>query len=170
MVDRIAKKLEENETATLKECHTDTIPLCGNDFKKFKQVKKYIQEVYNRIQVDGFSEYDAWYLVTTYGKQTEIILSHYESLKNKENALRLLRAELKFGIEHEMVSNPMDFFIRRTGRMYFDIESIRTYLKPVLADFKNTFGYSSEQLNVFKENMEKELELHSNFSMDREKA
>lgn len=170
VVDRIAKKLEENETATLKECHTDTIPLCGNDFKKFKQVKKYIQEVYNRIQVDGFSEYDAWYLVTTYGKQTEIILSHYESLKNKENALRLLRAELKFGIEHEMVSNPMDFFIRRTGRMYFDIESIRTYLKPVLADFKNTFGYSSEQLNVFKENMEKELELHSNFSMDREKA
>ena len=43
VVDRIAKKMEEEYSRELKECTTDKIPLCGNeDFKKFKNVKKYI--------------------------------------------------------------------------------------------------------------------------------
>lgn len=170
VVNRITKKLEEDHKQTVQECHTDKIPLIGNDFKKFKHVKKYIDEVHSRIEVDGFSHYDAWYLVTTYGKQTEQILEDYQSFKNDDNALRLLRAELKFGVEHEMVANPMDFFIRRTGRLYFDINSVREYLQPVMDDLQKAYGYDASQILVFKEKMEKELELHSNFSLERERV
>ncbi len=169
VVNRISKKLEEDHNIDLKECHTDEIPLCGNEFKKFKQVKKYIKQVYDQIESDGFSEYDAWYLVTTYGKQTEQILKYYASFKNKEAGLRMIRAELKFGMEFEMVTNPMDFFIRRTGRLYFDIDSVRTYLKPVLDDLKKAYGYNASQILFFEEQMEQELELHSNFSLERER-
>ncbi len=168
VVNRITKKMEEEHEIEVKECYTDTIPLCGNEFKKSKHVNKYIGEVHGRIKEDGFSKYDAWYLVTNYGKQAETILNTYNSFKNKEAHLRMLRAELQFGIENEMVLNPMDFFIRRTGRLYFDIESIRSYLKPVLEDFKKAFGYSEGQLLAFKEKMEEELEVHSNFSLERE--
>ena len=168
VVNRITKKMEEEHEIEVKECYTDTIPLCGNEFKKSKHVNKYIGEVHGRIKEDGFSKYDAWYLVTNYGKQVETILNTYNSFKNKETHLRMLRAELQFGIENEMVLNPMDFFIRRTGRLYFDIESIRSYLKPVLEDFKKAFGYSEGQLLAFKEKMEEELEVHSNFSLERE--
>ncbi len=168
VVNRITKKMEEEHEIEVKECYTDTIPLCGNEFKKSKHVNKYIGEVHGRIKEDGFSKYDAWYLVTNYGKQAETILNTYNSFKNKEAHLRMLRAELQFGIENEMVLNPMDFFIRRTGRLYFDIESIRSYLKPVLEDFRKAFGYSEGQLLEFKEKMEEELEVHSNFSLERE--
>ena len=167
VVNRITKKMEEEDAREIPDCRTDTIPLCGSDFKKFKQVKKYIAEVHAKIKDDGFTEYQAWYLVTTYGKQTETILKEYSSFKNKDNALRMIRAELKFGIAHEMVTNPMDFFVRRTGRLYFDIDSVRTFLTPVLEDLKSTFGYSQEQILTFKEKMEEELELHSNFSLER---
>jgi len=169
-VNRITKKMEEEESMEIPDCLTDTIPLCGNDFKKFKQVKKYIAEVYGRIKEDGFGEYEAWYLVTTYGKQTEHILKEYGSFKNKDNALRMIRAELKFGMEHEMVSNPMDFFIRRTGRLYFDIDSVRTFLPQVLNDLKSAFGYSTEQIEIFQEKMAEQLELHSNFSLEGQRA
>jgi len=170
VVNRITKKLEEDHKVTVKECHTDKIPLCGSDFKKFKHVKKYIAEVYEAIKADGFSEYDAWYLVTTYGKQTEQIVAEYKAFKNKDAALRMLRAELKFGMEHEMVTNPMDFFIRRTGRLYFDIDSVRAYLKPVLDDLQKAYGYDAAQFLVFQEKMEEELEIHSNFSLEREQV
>lgn len=169
VVNRIVKKMEEEHQSKPKECHTDAIPLCGNDFKKYKQVKKYIQEVYERIKEDGFSKHEAWYLVTTYGKQTEQILEAYQGFKNKENALRMIRAELKFGMEYEMVANPMDFFIRRTGRLYFDIDSVRRYLKPVMDDLQKAYGYGADQLQDFQDTMERELELHSNFSMERER-
>ena len=74
VVDRIAKMLEEDHQKELKPCTTDTIPLCGNEFKKFKHVKKYIATIFDRIKSDGFTEHDAWFLVTNYGKQTETIL------------------------------------------------------------------------------------------------
>jgi len=170
VVNRITKKLEEDHKVTVKECHTDKIPLSGSDFKKFKHVKKYIAEVYEAIKADGFSEYDAWYLVTTYGKQTEQIVAEYKAFKNKDAALRMLRAELKFGMEHEMVTNPMDFFIRRTGRLYFDIDSVRAYLKPVLDDLQKAYGYDAAQILAFQEKMEEELEIHSNFSLERERV
>lgn len=170
VVNRITNKLEEDYDIKTKECSTDGIPLCGNGFRKFKHVKKYIEEVCARIEIDGFSHYDAWYLVTTYGKQTERILQDYKTFKNNDNALRLIRAELKFCVEHEMVANPMDFFIRRTGRLYFDIDSVRNYLKPVLEDLQKFYGYDDTQKVAFKEKMEHELELHSNFSLEREQV
>jgi len=169
VVNRIAKPMEE-EGHVLKPCTTDTIPLCGSDFKKFKHVKKYIDEVYQRIKDDGFTYHDAWFLITNYGKQTEKVLDLYRSFKNKDAQLRMIRAELHYGISHEMVMNPMDFFIRRTGRLYFDIESIRTYQKPLLDDLKKAFGYDDAQILEFQEKMEHELEIHSNFSLERERV
>lgn len=167
VVNRIAKKMEEEDGTKIPECTTDKIPLCGSDFKKYKHVKKYIEEIFNRIKEDGFTEYDAWYLVTNYGKQTEAILENYAALRNKDVYLRMIRAEVQFAIAHEMVLNPMDFFIRRTGRLYFDIDSIRNYMEPIQEEFKKAFGYNAGQLQSFKEKMEEELESHSNFSLER---
>lgn len=166
-VNRITQKMEEDHGVKFKECATASIPLCGNEFKKFKQVKKYMDEVYARMQPDGFSFYDAWYLVTTYGKQTETILETYGSLRNKDPYVRLIRAEVQFSIAYEMAITPMDFFIRRTGRLYFDIESIRQFMDVVLEEFEKAFGYSKDQTQDFKEKLLHELDAHSNFSLDR---
>jgi glycerol-3-phosphate dehydrogenase len=168
VVNCIAKKMTEDYDKDFAECTTDTIPLCGSDFKKFKHVKKYIEEVFSKIESDGFTYYDAWYLVTNYGKQTESILLGYKAFKNNDAHLRMLRAELQFGIENEMVLNPMDFFIRRTGRLYFNIESIRTYMEPILSDFKKAYNYDDTKIQDFKEKLEAELDSHSNFSLERD--
>lgn len=167
IVDRIAKKLEEEGTE-LKACYTDEIPLCGNvDFKKNKHVKKYIIEIYDRIKTDGFSEHDAWFLVTNYGKQTELILEIFASLKDSDIYERMAKAELRFGIDYEMIQNPMDFFIRRTGRLYFDIDSVRNLMESILEEFKAIYKVDDEQLSVWKDELNKELVEHSDFSMDR---
>lgn len=169
VVDRIAKRMEEEYDTKLKDCYTEKIFLCGNDdFKKFKHVKKYIAEIYDRIKGDKFTEHDAWFLVTNYGKQTEIILDNYAKIVEKDKYVRLAKAELAFGIDYEMVQNPMDFFIRRTGRLYFDIDSIRTLMKPILKEFQNRFGVSDEIVQEWKTSLEAELKEHSDFSLTRD--
>ena len=169
VVDRIAKKMEEEHGTELKDCYTEKIFLCGNDdFTKFKHVKKYIAEVYDRIKGDGFLEYDAWFLVTNYGKQTETILDYYSKIIDDDIQVRLAKAELAFGIDYEMVQNPMDFFIRRTGRLYFDIDSIRTLMEPILAEFQNRFGVSDTKVEEWKTTLEHELKEHSDFSLTRD--
>jgi len=168
VVNRIATKMEEDEDTKLQECYTESIALCGNDnFKKFKHVKKYITEIYSQLESDGFTEYDAWFLVTNYGKQTEMILETYNSLKDTDKYIRMAKAELRFGIDYEMVQNPMDFFIRRTGRLYFDIDSVRHLMEPVLKEFKSIFKVDDAQILSWREALQAELEEHSNFSLER---
>lgn len=168
VVDRIAKKMEEEHDTKLKECFTEKIALCGNvDFKKFKHVEKYIDQVYARIKGDGFTEYDAWFLVTNYGKQTEIILEKYASLKDGDKYVRMGKAELHFGVEFEMILNPMDFFIRRTGRLYFNIDSVRSLMEPILEEFKSIYKVDDAQIAAWRDTLTAELKEHSDFSLDR---
>ena len=166
-VNRIAKKMEEDHDVELVHCTTDKIPLCGNDFKKFKHVKKYIKQVLEQLQADGFEKYNAWYLVTTYGKQTESILELYAKIKGDEPKERMIRAEAQFAIAHEMALNPLDFFIRRTGRLYFDIDSVRKYKEPVFEEFQKAYNYSTEEMETFSTELDAELKEHSDFSLER---
>ncbi|MAU17737.1 MAG: glycerol-3-phosphate dehydrogenase [Muricauda sp.] len=166
-VNRIAKKMEEDHDIKLDQCTTDKIPLCGNDFKKFKHVKKYIGQLQEQLQNDGFAKYDAWYLVTTYGKQTESILELYAKIKGDKSKERMIRAEAQFAIAHEMALNPLDFFIRRTGRLYFDIDSVRQYKEAVFEEFQKAYDYSEEELEAFSQELDAEIKEHSDFSLER---
>ena len=168
VVDRIADKLEEDHKVKVKDCHTEKIPLCGNDgFKKFKHVTKYIEEVHDRIAPDGFSEHDAWALVTRYGKQTDKILNTYNNMDYADNKAKLLLAEYRFGIDHEMVQNPMDFFIRRTGRLYFDIESVKLFMDDVLQMHQEVFNCDDSDIASYRSTLEEEIANHSDFSVER---
>lgn len=168
VVNRIARNMEEDQDVTLKECYTDTIKLCGNEFKKYKHVKAYIDEVFDSIKSDGFTSYHAWYLVTTYGKQTEEILKTCKLLKVEDAEVRLAIAEARFGITYEMALTPLDFFIRRTGRLYFDINSISKLMDPVFEEFKTQFKVDDSQIREWREELENEIDTHSNFTLERE--
>lgn len=167
-VNRIAKKMEEDHDVDLKPCTTDKIPLCGNEFKKFKHVKKYIGKVQEELQADGFSKYDGWYLVTTYGKQTESILELYAKIKGDKPKERMIRAEAQFAIAHEMALNPLDFLIRRTGRLYFDIDSVRKYKTAVFEEFQKAYNYSAAEMEAFSQELDAQLKEHSDFSLERD--
>lgn len=169
VVNRVAKKLEDDYELETKKCFTDEIPLVGNDgFKKYKDVKKYIKELYSKIKEDGFEEYDAWFLVSNYGKQAETILDIYSELEGGDIHERLARAEYRFGVHYEHVRYPMDFFIRRTGRLYFDIDGLRKLLEPILKEHQLLFKEDSEDtIEKYRDTLHKEMETHSNFSFDR---
>ncbi len=169
VVNRIAGSMEEEEGKKLPECTTDSIPLCGNDFKKFKEVKKYIRQIQTRLDPDGFEKYDAWYLVTNYGKQTEEILSRYKKRKEKKVHERLILSELEFTVAHEMVQSPLDFFVRRTGRLYFDIHSVREHMESVIRELGRIFKADKKTLVRWKKELEAELDSHSRFSLDKGK-
>ncbi len=166
-VNKVVGEMPDPEKELFKKCHTDAIPLMGSDFKKFKHVKKYMATVEDRAKQVGLSEYDAWYLVTTYGKQTEILLDIFDGLENGEPSERLIRAEVQFTIQYERVSTPMDFFIRRTGRLYFNIEQMKDNLSVVLDEFREFAGASDKDLQRWKKKLKQKIETHSIFTPDR---
>lgn len=167
-VNLICKKLEEQEKRPFVECKTDKIPLRGNEFKKTKHVSKYIDTVHKKLKTHGFDYYHAWYLVTTYGKQTEEVLENFEALDDEDIIVRMAKAELQFSIKYEMTITPIDFFVRRTGRLYFDIDSITHLKEVVLSEFKRIFDLDTNQITSYRNSLDALIKEHSDFSITRD--
>lgn len=167
IVDLVAKKYERRFEKKFGEIKTKEIILSGGEFKDFNEVKSYIDAIHNRIAEVGFNEKDAQYLVYNYGKQTDIILQKYDdlSLKMSEEGepKKMLKAEALFCIENEMTCTPTDFFMRRTGRLFFNTQSVFLYKSFILEIFKNKFSWNEKTSKKHQEELDKHLELATTF-------
>lgn len=164
-VNCVSKSIAEKGITT-KPCQTDKIPLSGNAFKDFKEVSAYANQVYNKLKPIGISEAKAWSLVTTYGAQADQILDGMDP-KAEDVQWQLLKAELEFTLKHEMVTCPADFFIRRTGKLYFDIDEVRKYLEPVLSYFRQKLEVPPETIQKWEKEMQSEIQRHSEFNPEQ---
>ncbi|EKF55109.1 glycerol-3-phosphate dehydrogenase [Galbibacter marinus] len=162
-VDKVIDRIEKHKGDLLKNCHTDTITISGGPWEHYNEVLQYIQKVFKNIEPLGFTQHDAWFLVTTYGKQVEKILKIYDSINEKDIYKRLIQAEFQFCTEYEMIATPSDFFIRRTGRLFFDIQSLKDHLDTILQAYKYHFKVRDSQVEKEKSkllNAIKNSELH----------
>lgn len=132
---------------------TKKIKVKGNDFKSYKAVNKYKKKL-----VEKYSELEEGqieYLVDLYGTQAEPILSD----PNFSNLL----AEVDFCIRYEMVRHLTDFFIYRTGRLYFDIDSVVANLDTVADFMAQKLSWSDAQLDSEKSAILEEIKLATTF-------
>lgn len=167
VVDRVAKRLKKKFDLEFGPVRTSKIDLCGaTTLANAEAVKAYQKRIEAKLLPLGFSVHDASYLVHNYGEQTDPILAHFLAKENK-TPLELLRSELWFGFSQEMVISPMDFFSRRTGRLYFDIASVREHKDVILEDFRTHFGWDDARFAQDKAYLEQAIEEASTFPAGR---
>ncbi len=145
VVNRVAKKFKIQQNQDFGVCQTDKIPLSDDPFPDAAQVKNYKETVCQRVRAIGLPDYYTNYLVANYGKQTDAILNQIKDY-NQNVAQALLQAELQFCLDNELVFKPLDFFNRRTGRLYFNIKSIEPALGIILQDFQIYFNWTEPEL------------------------
>jgi glycerol-3-phosphate dehydrogenase len=110
---------------------TAAIKLTGGEFESWKSVRKYLLVVRRELKSLGL-ENETEYLVHTYGKQTDHIIARVkQDSSTVQTALKLIRAELLFCFENEMITSTSDFFIRRTGLVYFNIRRVHQYKEDI---------------------------------------
>jgi len=159
IVDLVIDKIKGDDQ-DFEPCTTDSIPLVELEFKNYGEVKTYMQTINERISKLGLDSFYADYLVGNYGRQTDLILNY---IRPGRIELELAKAELRFGIAHELVTLPEDFFIRRTGRLYFFKDSIPEIEESILNEFKVSFGWSEEQLNSARQQLALEINSVTDF-------
>ncbi|PKH49940.1 glycerol-3-phosphate dehydrogenase [Tenacibaculum sp. Bg11-29] len=163
IVDLVAKKMIRRFEVEFDPIQTEDIILAGGPFQNYKSVDLYINQVYKNLKNQGFTKTDAAYLVHNYGKQTDIVLDKFDEIKEKNIELRLLKAEIWFTIQYEMTCTPTDFFMRRTGRLFFDKPSVDTYKNEVLKEFINYFDWSKEIAQKHEEELNVKMNLATTF-------
>ncbi|MDE0535553.1 glycerol-3-phosphate dehydrogenase/oxidase [Tenacibaculum sp. L6] len=164
IVDIVAKKMKRRFEVDFDPIQTEEIVLAGGPFQNYKSVKLYGNQIYKRIKPFGFTEKDANYLVHNYGKQTELILDKFDELEEENLERRLLQAEIWFTTKHEMTCTPTDFFMRRTGRLFFDKPSVDIHKNFVIQEFSKRFNWDNDTTLLHEKELEEKISLTVKFN------
>ncbi len=128
VIDTVLKTMSSKRRNKFSKSYTQQIPLTSTPLDGIKEVDDYLDDVTQQLKELKLDDpYYGWYLVSTYGKQADIILDKVNYFLNDSIEERLIRAELWYSVHHEMTNSLADFFVRRTGRLYFDISSVHKY-------------------------------------------
>ncbi|MGY6648562.1 glycerol kinase GlpK [Wenyingzhuangia sp. IMCC45574] len=136
VIDAVLKNVSESTKEQLQSSFTDKIPLVTPMLSSSEEVEAYQQKLTEDLKSKGIeNDYHAWYLCTTYGKKANDIIEKMDFFIGKNPVENLIRAELWYAVNFEMANGLADFFVRRTGRMYFNIPSVEEFLEIALRDF-----------------------------------
>ncbi|MFK7936075.1 MAG: glycerol-3-phosphate dehydrogenase/oxidase, partial [Saprospiraceae bacterium] len=117
ILDRVSKRFKEDYDQSFPDTDTAKIILTGGPFANKEAVGDYTKEVRARLPQD-LPAYVADYLVANYGRQTDTLIEKMADFASDNSETALARTELYFTIHNELVHTPLDFFNRRTGRLY----------------------------------------------------
>ena len=143
-------------------CRTDKIKLPGDGFSSVKDVKKFVQGV--SVKLDSFGVPSAArYLVENFGMQADGILSRMGTFNSSQPELALLKAQLSFCVQHEMICNLQDFFVRRTGLIYFDIHQVEKWKNEIANECATLLGWDDSKTAVEVRELEGLISSQRNF-------
>jgi glycerol-3-phosphate dehydrogenase len=155
VIEAVLKTMKKKHKKNLKNSETEKIPLVSPSLKNSHEVKIYQKELEIKLLEFGITDtYHAWYLCTTYGKQSDLILDKSTTFENKNALERIIRAELWYCIHYEMTYSLTDFFVRRTGRLYFNISSVKKYKKIITNDCVNYLNWDTKRMTTENEKLE----------------
>lgn len=124
---------------------TKKVKFKGNNFKNTKAIASYKTKLLK--ENPNYLKEQIRYLVDLYGDQAATILSFADQLPGKNQNAKLLKAEVRFCVDREMVMHLTDFFVHRTGRLFFNIQSVKDHLNLVATDMKHWLDWDAAQMN-----------------------
>ncbi|GIN94907.1 aerobic glycerol-3-phosphate dehydrogenase [Siminovitchia terrae] len=133
--------------STTKKC-----VLSGGAVGDAEQFLQLINSYARKAVTFGLTEQEIRYLVSKYGSNVDVLLNW--SLEARPSVNRLLYAELMYAIHDEMTVSPADFFIRRTGDLYFNIQRINRCKKEAVQLMSDIFKWSTEQKRAYEDELD----------------
>ena len=148
VVDLVGEKFFEDRD--LKRCYTASIPLSSSPFSSYAEVEQFKQR---------FSQHGpvVYYLTHTYGRGAEEIMI-------KSASKDLILAELDYCLDNEMVLSASDFFIRRTGSLFFNIGRMTAGIEPVLQVMAERLGWDQTKIETERKRLSDSIKLSRQFS------
>lgn len=162
MAKKIVDKVFKQQKRKMVKCTTHLLPVSGGKVGGPGNFENFLRKAIREGEELGLSGEEARLLSQTYGSNVQAL---YEIVKNNRPQAEQaempapLFARLVYAIEQEMALTPADFFIRRTGMMYFHIEAVIRYRDAVTRYMKGRFQWSEETESRHREDLEKQIVL-----------
>ncbi|MCU9593458.1 glycerol-3-phosphate dehydrogenase/oxidase [Caldibacillus thermolactis] len=160
IVDLLVDKFEKEYGKQFGPCVTKHTPISGGDVGGSAKFNEFINEASKIGQSSGLSKEEAESLASKYGSNVyrlfDIVKNNADTAKEFELPITLF-AELQYALTYEMVVTPVDFFLRRTGAVLFNIHLVNQYKENVIQYMQSYFNWDPEMTERYQRELEEIL-------------
>ena len=150
IVDLLAKRLKQEYKLTFAECKTKHTPISGGDVGGSANFESFVERKVEEGKAIGLQADVAKRLASKYGSNVDKLYNIAQIAQDKDLKLPLeLYVELVYSVQNEMVFKPTDFLIRRSGKLYFNINEVKQYKDAVVEELAKLLNYTQSQQNEF---------------------
>ncbi len=157
VLDIAVAQLKEEGQGIFARTETENVILSGGYVGGSFGYKSYMEKMASEGAAYGFTKEEAEKLVSLYGSNITAIyeIAQTAGEEAQQNNLSLdVFVSLKYGIEEEMVTAPIDFFNRRTGALFFDIDWVRRWKDPVIDYMQKQFNWTEAEKRMHTETLD----------------
>lgn len=133
MAERVVNLVAKKIGRRLSPVKTSKLPLGRSPFHSVQEVGRFAQSLKQLAAPLQLADHQIHYLTESYGGDARLIVEAALVDKTGPGDRALILAETDYCIHNEMVCTLADFFMRRTGLLYFDIARVRLW-NQVVAD------------------------------------
>ncbi|HZG60220.1 MAG TPA: FAD-dependent oxidoreductase [Anoxybacillus sp.] len=157
VVDLLVKQLSEEGYGTYKPCQTKTLPISGGNVGSSHAFLQFVEKKAFEARQYGFTEEQGRQLAKRYGANVDRLFEMSQKYNEESGLPRDIFATLVYAIEEEMTVKPVDYFLRRTGALFFNIDWVRRWKKPVINYMAKVLNWTEEQKRAYREELEQAL-------------
>ncbi|MFG6114636.1 glycerol-3-phosphate dehydrogenase/oxidase [Halobacillus sp. MO56] len=160
VIDQVRDMLMEEEGIRYSDSETKHMPISGGEVGGSKGFEKFLGEKTKQGVSLGLLEDDARELADLYGSNIEIVFDYYKNGKEaaeKAGIDQIVFAMLQYALEYELAYRPVDFFVRRTGALFFAIEWVHEHKDAVIAYMANELNWNDTQKKAYTKELEQLL-------------
>jgi len=166
IVDQIVRDLQDEEGILYSHSETRHLPISGGEVDGSTGFELFtLEKIRDGVEI-GLTKEEASTLIQQYGSNIDIIFQLIQEKKAEalENDVDpIVFAKLVYALDYEMAFTPADFFIRRTGALFFDLDFVKQHRKAVTNYMAKSLQWSKDQTTTFEQELTKIIqETHVN--------
>lgn len=157
LLDDVSKTLTKETGKKYKPVQTKHLPISGGDIGGSEQLESFLskkaKEGNNRF---GWTLEEGREIAKRYGSNIDQLFTYAQEHKEQEESTlpNSLYAELRYSIQHEAVTTPIDFLLRRTGYLLFDMSYLLEWKDAVIDEMAKQFHWSDEVKQTYIEELD----------------
>ncbi|MDQ1912248.1 glycerol-3-phosphate dehydrogenase/oxidase [Paenibacillus sp. GD4] len=161
VVDMLVELYQKEGLGGLTPCITKHMPISGGDVGGGEGFPGFVKEKAALGPKYGLTVQEAEKLVRRYGSNIDRLYglaAQYKDTAPKFGLPLPVMAMVMYAMEAEMTVKPVDFFIRRTGALFFDIAWVHHHKEQVIQCMATYLDWTEEEKQAYTEELEMHLE------------
>lgn len=156
LLDDVSKTLAKETGKKYKIVQTKHLPISGGDIGGSEQLEAFLskkaKEGNNRF---GWTLEEGREMAKRFGSNIDQLFTYAQEHKeqNETTLPNSLYAELRYSIQHEAVTTPIDFLLRRTGYLLFDMPYLLEWKDAVVDEMAKQFHWSDDVKQTYIEEL-----------------